>query len=150
MQNAIQILGDLSGPLTFQGAGAGGSATASAVISDVLEVARALAIGNAPLWDSGIQGEGDILTLESLETRYYLRLLVSDRTGVLARVADVFGEKNVSIAAVYQKEIHAQEDVAELVIMTHKASEASLNEAIEMLSQIPDVHAVNNRIRVED
>ena len=150
VQNAIQILGDLSGPLTFQGAGAGGSATASAVISDVLEVARALAIGNAPLWDSGIQGEGDILTLESLETRYYLRLLVSDRSGVLARVGDVFVEKILSIAAVYQKEIHAQEDVAELVIMTHKASEASLNEAIGMLSQIPDVHAVNNRIRVED
>ena len=75
--------------------------------------------------------------------------MVSDRTGVLAQVARVFGENGVSIAAVYQKEVHDQEDVAELVIMTHKAQEDSFNIAIEMLVKIPDVHAVNNRIRVE-
>ena len=149
VQNAIQIQGDLSGALTFQGAGAGGDATASAVLSDILEIAHALSVGNDPLWDPGLQNEGNILTLASLETRYYLRLLVSDRTGVLAQVARVFGENGVSIAAVYQKEVHDQEDVAELVIMTHKAQEDSFNIAIEMLVKIPDVHAVNNRIRVE-
>ena len=147
--NAAQVRGDLAGTLTFQGAGAGAAPTTSAVLADVLDVARALAEGSQPRWDPGAWRYGEALGLGMLETRYYLRMTVRDQPGVLAQIARVLGEAQVSIAAVEQRETDEERGTAELALMTHRARELAVTGAIETLRDLPEVRAVDAMLRVE-
>tara|TARA_Y100000588_G_scaffold350864_1_gene402255 strand:+ start:480 stop:1778 length:1299 start_codon:yes stop_codon:yes gene_type:complete len=149
VQNAAQIKGDLAGTLTFQGAGAGASPTTSAVLADVLEIARSLAAGTQPTWDPGVWRNGETLGLGALETRYYLRMTVLDQPGVLAQIAKVLGEAGVSIAAVDQREADHERGTAELALMTHRARELAVTDALSTLRSLPEVHAVDTMLRVE-
>ena len=149
VQNAAQIQGDLAGTLTFQGAGAGAAPTTSAVLADVLDIARSLAQGAKPRWDPGPWRSGETLGLGALETRYYLRVTVLDQPGVLAQIARVLGEAGVSIAAVDQRESDEERGTAELALMTHRARELAVTGALETLRGLPEVPEVNAMIRVE-
>ena len=149
VQNAAQIRGDLAGTLTFQGAGAGAAPTTSAVLADVLDIARSLAQGAKPRWDPGPWRSGETLGLGALETRYYLRVTVLDQPGVLAQIARVLGEAGVSIAAVDQRESDEERGTAELALMTHRARELAVTGALETLRGLPEVPEVNAMIRVE-
>ena len=149
VQNAAQIQGDLAGTLTFQGAGAGAAPTTSAVLADVLDVARSLAEGAPPRWDPGPWRSGETLGLGALETRYYLRMTVQDQPGVLAQIARVFGEARVSIAAVDQRETDEERGTAELALMTHRARELAVTAAIKTLRGLAEVREVNAMLRVE-
>ena len=149
VQNAAQIQGDLAGTLTFQGAGAGAAPTTSAVLADVLDIARSLAAGARPHWDPGPWRNGETLGLGALETRYYLRMTVLDQPGVLAQIARVLGEAEVSIAAVEQRETDEERGTAELALMTHRARELSVTGAIETLRGLGEVIEVNAMLRVE-
>ena len=149
VQNAVQVQGDLSGTLTFQGAGAGAAPTTSAVLADVLGIARALASDAQPSWDPGEWRTGETLPLDALVTRYYLRMTVADRPGVLAQIARVLGEGEVSIAAVQQKESDDEAGTAELVIMTHRAREVAVASALRTFEGLEDVREVNALLRVE-
>ena len=149
VQNAAQIQGDLAGTLTFQGAGAGAAPTTSAVLADVLDVARSLAEGASPRWDPGPWRDGETLGLGALETRYYLRMTVLDQPGVLAQIARVLGEARVSIAAVDQRETDEERGTAELALMTHRARELAVTAAIGTLRGLPEVREVDAMLRVE-
>ncbi len=149
VQNAVQIRGDLAGTLTFQGAGAGAAPTTSAVLADVLDIARTLAAGAAPAWDPGDWRSGETLPVDALETRYYLRMTVVDQPGVLAQIARVLGDGSVSIAAVQQKETDAEQGTAELVIMTHAARELAVASALVTFEGLDEVREVNALLRVE-
>ncbi len=149
VQNAAQILGDLAGTLTFQGAGAGAAPTTSAVLADTLDIARSLAQGAQPHWDPGPWRSGETLGLGALETRYYLRMTVLDQPGVLAQIARVLGEARVSIAAVEQRETDEERGTAELALMTYRARELAITAAIETLRGLPEVRDVNALLRVE-
>ena len=149
VQNAAQIQGDLAGTLTFQGAGAGAAPTTSAVLADVLDVARSLAEGAPPRWDPGPWRSGETLGLGALETRYYLRMTVQDQPGVLAQIARVFGEARVSIAAVDQRETDEERGTAELALMTHRARELAVTAAIKTLRGLAEVREVDAMLRVE-
>ncbi len=146
--NAVQVEGDLSGRVLFQGAGAGSLPTTSAVMSDVLDAASAIAQGGRPApWR--YTAEMIVKPMADLFTRYYIRMEVADRPGVLAGIARCFGDNQVSIASVIQKEADEAAQTAELVVMTHTAREAAVQAAIEQIQRLAEVKQVGNFLRVE-
>jgi homoserine dehydrogenase len=87
--------------------------------------------------------------MSELVTRYYVRLEVADKPGVLAGIAGVFGENHVSIASVNQPQTDEEAQTAEIVIMTHSAREAAVQQSLESIKSLQDVRQVVNVIRVE-
>jgi homoserine dehydrogenase len=146
--NAVQVEGDLVGRVLFQGAGAGSQPTTSAVMSDVLEAARALVNGSKP-WGWRYTAEVPVKPMDELTSRYYIRLEVRDQPGVLAGIASSFGNHGVSIASVIQKETDEEAQSAELVIMTHAAREAAVRASMAQVEALDAVRDVGNVLRVE-
>lgn len=144
--NAVYIEADAAGELMFYGRGAGALPTASAVVGDVVEAAINLVRGTtAPLISR--HADRPVRALETIATQYYVRLDVEDEPGVLADVARTFGRHDVSIAQVHQDAIA---DGMELVIVTHRALEASLQATVYDLETNTDgVRSVANVVRVE-
>ncbi len=147
--NAVEIEGDLTGQMLFQGRGAGADPTSSAVVADLLDLAHAIVLGTRERKYWGPEGDVPILGMEDLETRYYVRVTVADQPGVLAQLARSLGDHGVSIAAVTQKEADADEGTAELVIMTHRAREKAILQALAEFEAMPVVSQVNSFLRVE-
>ncbi|MBZ9558205.1 MULTISPECIES: homoserine dehydrogenase [unclassified Modicisalibacter] len=155
VKNAIAVMGDAVGPTLYYGAGAGAEPTASAVVADLLDVARDIATDHhyrVPyLAFSGIH-DGDnhlpILPMEEIVTAYYLRLLAVDRPGVLARVATILSERGISIEAIIQKEA-TEGELVPIILLTHRTREAYMNEAIRQLESLADIAGPVTRIRVE-
>jgi len=147
--NAVQIEGDLTGTVLFQGRGAGAEPTSSAVVADLLDLSHAIVQGNRDRKYWGPDADTPILALEHLETRYYVRVTVTDQPGVLAQIAQGLGNHAVSIAAVSQKEADAASQTAELVIMTHRAREGAIQAAIRDIESLPVVVQVSSILRVE-
>jgi homoserine dehydrogenase len=147
--NAVEIEGDLTGKVVFQGAGAGSFPTTSAVIADVLEAAQSVVGGRRDV-HSEEELALKVLPISELETRYYIRLTVVDRPGVLAQIAHCLGEAQISISSVIQKETHFDAQTAELVIMTHAAREASMREALAAVEELAAVQEIGSFIRVEE
>jgi homoserine dehydrogenase len=146
--NAVQIEGDLSGKVLFQGRGAGSLPTTSAVIADVLDAGQSL-IGGRRQVNARNESLTAIVPMAELRTRYYLRLTVADQPGVLAQISHILGEGGISISSVIQKEAHEDAQTAELVIMTHVAREASMQKAMTQLSGLDVVQEIGNFLRVE-
>lgn len=147
--NAVQVEGDLTGRVLFQGAGAGAQPTASAIMADVLDAARSIVQGSRPIpWR--YTGDMTVKPVSELISRYYIRIEVSDRPGVLAGIARCFGDNAISIASVIQKETDEAAQTAELVIMTHAGQEAALQAAIGQINGLAGVRQVGNLLRVED
>ena len=157
--NAVEIQTDLAGKLLFHGAGAGAMPTTSAVIADIVDIARDISAGvdNFVQPENGGQSNckeaaatGGVRPISELETRYYIRLTAADRPGVLAQVGGVFAEHNISIASAIQKETDEVAQRAEIVLMTHRANEAEMQQAIVELEALETVAEVGNLIRVEE
>jgi homoserine dehydrogenase len=148
--NAIEVEGDLVGKVLFHGRGAGALPTASAVVGDMLEIARNISSGGAPRRPPKLNSGLAIKAISQLTTRYYLRLNVLDRPGVLAQIAQILGHLQVSIASVIQKEADPRAGTAEIVITTHPSLEASVQEALKQLAHLPVVQEVRNFVRIED
>ncbi len=153
--NAVELNGDLLGPLWLQGRGAGAGPTASAVMGDVLRIAKGmLAGGGSPVGSVDKRTAGatdiDVVDMSDLHVRYYVRLSVQDRSGVLAKIAGVFGDAQISIASVLQFDSYDELGLADLVIMTHPSREANMQEAAGRLRHLDVVESLENLIRVED
>jgi homoserine dehydrogenase len=148
--NAILVEGDLVGKVLFFGEGAGAKPTSSAVIADVVSVARdiILGVGNRAGWR--LEPGKVIKPMSEIETRYYLRVNVADSPGVLAQISRVLGEHLISIASVIQKETDVVAQTAEIVIMTHPAQEKAMQQALGELEHLAVVNEISNFIRVED
>jgi homoserine dehydrogenase len=148
-RNAVHVIGDLCGPVMFSGLGAGGDATASAVLADLARIARRLALGDpvAPP-RPGIDHES-VLPIGAVRTRCYLRLAVDDVPGVFAQVTQVLAELGIGLASVIQRE-PGQAGQAEVVLLTYAAPEAALAEAERRLAALSSTRAVRARIRVEE
>lgn len=143
--NAIFVEAESAGELMFYGRGAGGAPTASAVLGDLIAIARNMTRGG-----SG-HGESDYAELKpadrgSVLTRYLIRLDVNDRPGVLAAVAQIFAANKVSIETVRQS---GRGDSAELIVMTHTATEGSLSNTVADLAKSDAVKSVESVLRVE-
>jgi homoserine dehydrogenase len=145
--NAVQVEGDLIGSALFYGRGAGSEPTSSAVIADL--IALGSSVGRASRQASGPVPA--LRPMSHLQTRYFLRLLTLDRPGVMASIATVLGDRGISLASVVQKEsVVLGDDVpgAEIVLTTHIASEAAVQEAIGILRHMPVVRTVGSLLRV--
>lgn len=144
--NAVWVHGDFVGDVMFSGRGAGGDATASAVVGDLLDVARNLRIdgpGSAIPWDDG----AELAPMDELTASYYVRLRVNDQPNVLGKVASIFGAEEISIASMEMKPL--SHGSGEIVFMTHPANEGSMRAALTSLKNEPSVQEISNRIRVE-
>ncbi len=146
--NAVLTTGDLVGDVIFSGQGAGPAPTSSAVVADILAAAQDVAsgVGNRMRWRLG--GGKRLLPMSDIVTRYYFRLNVADKPGVLADIAGIFGDNAISIASVLQKEVDETTESAEVVIMTHPARESAVQQAVEALRNLDSIKAVHNFIRV--
>ena len=148
--NAVYIQGDATGKLLFYGKGAGQMPTASAVLSDIVDVARNLQFKNrmriAPIIYS--KKSYKVIPIEKLKSLYYLRIMVMDKPGVLSKISHILGEHNISIASVFQKGRNKQGAVP-IVMMTHEATGENINKAIQKIDKLPTVKGNTVKIRVE-
>jgi homoserine dehydrogenase len=148
--NAVELEGDLVDWAMFQGPGAGARPTASAILADVVAIGRAIVGGGRVTQPPLLDGALPIETIDDLETKYYIRLRASDRPGVMAQVTQVLGDLGVSLASVIQKEVDGSGQAAEIVITTHTAREADVQQALRQLSALDSVDEVSNLVRVEE
>jgi homoserine dehydrogenase len=148
--NAVFVEAEAAGQLMFYGQGAGGAPTASAVLGDVVAVARNLVIGGRGPRESA-HANLAVRPMGSVPTRYHVSLDVADRAGVLATIAGEFARHDVSIAAVRQTGGRGEGDGdARLVVVTHAAPEAALASTVDVLSGLDAVRGVDSVVRVED
>jgi len=147
--NAVQVEGDLVGKVIFFGEGAGALPTSSAVIADTVSAAQdiALGVGSRVKWK--LEPGKIIKPMSEIETRYYLRMNVTDHPGVLAQISKVLGDRKISILSVIQKQVDSAAQTAEIVIMTHPAREKAMQLALNELRQSTVVEEISNFIRVE-
>jgi homoserine dehydrogenase len=147
--NAIYVTGDAVGETMFFGEGAGSLPAASAVVGDLIEVARHIRSGCLNLVGCTCNEQLAVRDISQLETGYFIRFAVADRPGVLAAVASKFGEHGVSIASVIQKRVCESGD-AEIVYVTHRAGEAAVRAALAEIAALDVVTEVASVIRVEE
>jgi len=143
--NAVFVESDAAGSLMFYGQGAGGAPTASAVLGDLVAVARHRRTGSRGVGESSY-AQLPVRPVGDAVTRYHIRLDVADRTGVLAQVAQVFAAHGVSIRVVRQE---GHRDDASLVVITHPARDAALAAVVDELAALDIVRAVAGVVRVE-
>jgi homoserine dehydrogenase len=154
VMNAILIKGDAVGQTMYYGAGAGAEPTASAVIADLVDVARMLTSDpehRVPhlAFQPDQLSNTPILPMGEVETSYYLRLRVYDKPGVLAEITRVLADLDISIDAMIQKEPQQGEDQAEIIMLTHLTVEKNVNAAITKIEMLPVVAGKVTHIRME-
>ncbi|MFJ2827410.1 homoserine dehydrogenase [Streptomyces sp. NPDC087263] len=146
--NAVFVESDAAGQLMFYGPGAGGAPTASAVLGDLVAVCRnKLSGATGP--GASAYAQLPVSPMGEVVTRYHISLDVADKPGVLAQVATVFAEHGVSIDTVRQQSRQDGGGEASLVVVTHRASDASLNGTVEALRSLDTVRGVASIMRVE-
>ncbi len=148
--NAVWVRGDTVGETMYYGRGAGREATASAVVADIVDVGLNQKFGShrrVPAFRAH-RGYNRILKMEEIEVRYYVRLQVRNQPGVLARISDALGRRNISIASVTQQEV--EQDTVPLVILTYRALEGDMQAALTELRGMPEVAEEPVVIRIED
>ena len=153
--NAVAVTGDAVGPTLFYGAGAGELPTASAVVADLIEIAREVRRGSAgrvaPL--SYLPAElsaKPLFPLGEVSGRYYLRFTAVDHPGVLAHITSVLGENEIGIESVLQKGRAHSAGSVPVLILTHPAREAAIRSALEIIDALDDVTAPTQLIRIEE
>jgi homoserine dehydrogenase len=152
--NAVYLTGDAVGPILLYGQGAGMMPTASAVVSDILDLARHLTLGLKyrvpPLgWNAALQSTRLIKPMNDLVTNYYFRFAALDRPGVLSQVSGILGKNGISIAAVIQKGREVKGAVP-IVMITHEAREADARQAMREIDELPVISPPTIFYRIED
>lgn len=150
VMNAISVKGDAVGETMYYGAGAGGDATASAVIADLIDIARD---GKQPMLGFKEPPENGGLTLlnkDEIYTKYYFRVKVEDKKGVLAKLANILDKENISIDSFIQKQSKSLENVATLLFATHHAYEKNIISALNLIQQAEFVKEKPAMIRIEE
>lgn len=147
VMNAISVVGDKVGETLYYGPGAGGDATASAVVANIIDIARS---GKSrPMLGFDRPMEGKALTLkptENIESKYYLRINVSDKAGVLAKITKLFEENNISIETMLQRPTSTNS--ANLLVSTHVSLERDIQNMIETISKLDFVNSTPVMIRI--
>lgn len=146
--NAVWIHGDFVGDVMLSGRGAGSHPTASAVIGDLIDVGRNIVSGgpgSAIPYDEGME----TVPIDRLEAAYYVRMNVVDRPKVLGAIAGIFGEHEVSLAAMEMRVVDEEKEIGEIVFLTHRCRESSLAHALEALKSSDAVREICSWIRVE-
>jgi homoserine dehydrogenase len=153
--NAVAVIGDAVGETLYYGAGAGELPTASAVVADLMEIAREIRRGStgrvSPLsYVPEVLESKPVLALGELSGRFYLRFTAVDRPGVLAHVAGVLGDYEIGIESVIQKGRGGAAESVPVIVSTHRAREAAVRLALEIIDEMPDVTAPTKLVRIEE
>jgi len=146
--NGIYLRGEATGSMLFYGKGAGSRPTAQAVLGDVMVTAREIVAGKKVLGSAVPHGPERRLSLDAVRTKYYLRLLVDDRPGVLAQVAACLGGSNVSVAQMFQGEGVRGE--ASITILTHLAMDRNVREAVKGIAALGSMRKTPRAVRIFD
>lgn len=150
--NGVMVEGDTVGQTLFYGRGAGRSATASAVVADITDVALNIVNGSArriPAFRPGEQFD-EVVSIDEAASRYYLRFMVKDCPGVLASITQILAEKSISISSLIQHERRDADGVVPLVILTHKAVEKEIRSALGEIDTLSINHSPVKLMRIED
>ncbi len=149
VMNAISVIGDKVGETLYYGPGAGGNATASAVIANIIDIARrgkgSPMLGFMNPLENGLE----LADPNDIETKYYLRIKVDDKSGVLAKIATVLADENISIETMIQKPCK-DTDGSNLLLSTHVIKEANIKKALEKIAKFDFVKQTPNMIRIEE
>jgi homoserine dehydrogenase len=148
VMNGVSLVGDMVGETFYYGAGAGGAATASSVIADLIAIARGEV---SPMLGFRRQGENRLAIAgkSEIESKYYIRVLVEDVAGVLAQVAAILARNNISIETVLQRKKRVKKEWANLLLSTHKAKETDLIEALGDVGALGFVKSPPVMLRIE-
>ncbi len=148
VMNGVSVIGDKVGETMYYGAGAGGDATASAVIANIVDIARRGK--GSPMLGFELDNSEDLtlMSKDDIQTKYYLRLRVEDKAGVLAKIATILGEQNISIEKMIQKPLNRT--YANILLATHTSLEKDVVAALEKIEQAGAVTAKPVMIRIED
>ncbi len=154
VMNAVVVKGDAVGPSLYYGAGAGAEPTASAVVADVVDVARALTSdpeNRVPhlAFQANQLANIPVVSSNSFRTAYYLRLMAEDKPGVLADVTRILADHDISIEAIIQKEPSASDAAVPIILLTQITLEQEMNAAIAEIEALTTVTGKINRIRME-
>jgi homoserine dehydrogenase len=155
VMNAVLVKGDAAGATLYYGAGAGASPTASAVIADLVDVARLITAdpkNRVPslAFQHDKMGEEAILPAGEIVTSYYLRLRVEDKHGVLADITRILADQEISIDAMLQKEPEEGEDQTDIILLTHETVEKNVNAAIAKIESLTTTRGKIVRLRLEN
>ena len=154
VMNAVLVQADAVGPTLYYGAGAGAEPTASAVVADIIDIARGLdtkpqdqvaLLGYQP---DAIQ-DIPVLAQNEFVTSYYLRMLAEDRPGVLADITRLFADKGISIEAVIQKEPQQNQNCVSLILLSSKVVERNMDEALQQIEALDSIQGTVTKIRME-
>ncbi|MBX2865058.1 MAG: homoserine dehydrogenase [Leptolyngbyaceae cyanobacterium MAG.088] len=153
VNNAVLVEGDPIGQVMLYGPGAGEGPTASAIVSDVMAIAATLHMESPaeeklpnPLLSHAHSDYKTISPMEELESRFYVRLMVKDQPGVIGHLGTIFGQHHLSLESIVQ--IGLQDNLAELVVVTHEVTEGEFHKAIQVLKDSPDVDSIASVLRV--
>jgi len=155
VMNAVMVQSDAVGPTMYYGAGAGALPTASAVVADVIDVARGI---NSPensvpalAFQQDSLSDLPVLPIEAVESAYYLRVMAHDKAGVLSDITEILGDCEINIEAVIQKEprVHDSEQVLSVIILTDEIREGIMNNAIAKIEALEAVSGPVTRIRMD-
>ncbi|MCK9535857.1 MAG: homoserine dehydrogenase [Pseudomonas sp.] len=154
VMNAVMVNGDAVGSTLYYGAGAGMEPTASAVVADIIDVARFMASAPADqvpalAFQSTALSDHPILAIDQCESAYYLRIQAKDHPGVLAQVASILSVRGINIESIMQKEAEESDGSVPIILLTHRVQEQRINDAIMALEALDTVQKPVVRIRVE-
>ncbi len=153
--NAVLVKGNMVGPTLYYGAGAGAEPTASAVVADVIDIVRQCKHGHGAMIPTlGFTKENikkkKLLTIEEVESEFYLRLSMKNKTGLLANITNIFADKGVSIDAMVHKEIQDNNLDPDIFLVTSKVKEQTINEIISKIESLPENKDKIIKIRIEE
>ena len=146
VMNGISVVGDKVGETLYYGAGAGGDATASAVVANIIDIARSGKSTPMLGFDRPMEGKLTLKSSDEISSKYYLRINVSDKTGVLARITKKFEDNNISVETMLQRP--ADDNSANLLISTHVAKEKDIQAMIQTLQNAEFVNSKPVMIRI--
>lgn len=138
--NAILVDGNAVGEVMFYGQGAGMMPTASAVVSDIMDVKNHIVLQN------GCE-DAELVPIVDTVSKYYIRLIAKDKPGVMSKVTGILGDENISLVSVVQKGVI--KDTAEIVLITHKARTGSIFKALDKIGNLDDISSIPSLIKVE-
>ncbi len=148
VMNGISVIGDVVGETMYYGPGAGGEATASAVISNIIDIARGGKCSPMLGFKKPLEWGMRLAPKEAINSKYYLRILVEDRPGILAKIASIFGEHSISIESMLQKS--SAQGQAQLLLSTHRCVEKDIQKALKELQSREFLKEPPVMIRIED
>ena len=146
VMNGISVVGDKVGETLYYGAGAGGDATASAVVANIIDIARSGKSTPMLGFNKPMEGTLTLKSTDKIESKYYLRINVSDKAGVLAKITKIFEENNISVETMLQRP--STDNSANLLVSTHIAVEKDIQEMMKHLESLDFVNSTPVMIRI--